>query len=281
MSRSRCDNRLRQSAKSRSTAGLTLLEMVIVLGILAILATVAVRSLEPIADQSRYEATKRQLDTIRQAVADPQPIRQSDGSVSFSGFVSDIGRLPVSNGAGVLELAELWDESLFQNYPFAVRSGPATPIDYSTIVLPCGWRGPYLQPARLEDGLFDGWGNPFIGSVNVIRGVEQITAIRTNPVGDYNTLQSDWSRALATVSGVLTDGGQPAMGTVVLLYPDPLTPGVLAVMDDSDMVADGSFVFNQVPVGLRAIHATIGTDTLIRYVQVPPGGLTLALGVNP
>lgn len=280
MSPYHCASRFRPMFQSPSRSGLTLLEMVVVLGILALLATVVVRSLEPIADQSRYETTKRQLETIRQAVADPQPIRHADGSVSFSGFVSDIGRLPVSNGAGVLELAELWDGSLFTTYPFTVRSGPATPIDYSEIVLPCGWRGPYLQPARLEDGLYDGWGNPFLASTEIIRTVEQITAISTTPVGDYNTLESDWSHAYATVSGVLTDGGQPANGTVVLLYPDP-TLAELAVMPDSDTAVDGSFVFTEVPVGLRAIHATIGTETIIRYVQVPPGGLTLAVGVNP
>ena len=281
MSHSRCVNRLQPVSQSLVRTGLTLLEMVVVLGILALLATVAVRSLEPIADQSRYETTKRQLETIRQAVADPQPIRQADGSVSFSGFVSDIGRLPVSNGAGVLELVELWDGSMFTTYPFSVRSGPATPIDYSEIVLPCGWRGPYLQPARLEDGLYDGWGNPFVASIGTIRTVEQITGISTTPVGDYNTLESDWSHAFATVSGVLTDGGQPANGTVVLLYPDPPLTDTLAVMPDSDTAVDGSFVFNEVPVGLRAIHVTIGTETIIRYVQVPPSGLTLAIGVNP
>ncbi len=70
MSRSACDSRYR--------AGLTLLELVVVLGILALLSGMAVRSLQPIADQARYEATQHLIDDLRLAIGG-QDTRRTTG----------------------------------------------------------------------------------------------------------------------------------------------------------------------------------------------------------
>ena len=78
--------------RSSLPQGLTLVELVVVLAILAVLAGVAVRSLEPIADQARYEATQKTLESVKNAIVDDR--QQASGTRQISGFVSDIGRLP-------------------------------------------------------------------------------------------------------------------------------------------------------------------------------------------
>ena len=65
MSHSCCAETRPMHNAENARRGLTLLELVVVLGILAMLSTIAVRSLEPIADQARYEATQRVLNDLR------------------------------------------------------------------------------------------------------------------------------------------------------------------------------------------------------------------------
>ena len=74
--------------------GLTLIEMVVVLAILAVLAGVAVRSLEPIADQARYEATQKTMESVKNAIIEDR--LQTSGARQITGFVADIGQLPTS-----------------------------------------------------------------------------------------------------------------------------------------------------------------------------------------
>ncbi|MFW5693484.1 MAG: type II secretion system protein, partial [Thermoguttaceae bacterium] len=80
---------------------MTLVELLVVLTILAILSAVAVFSTETVVRQGRFEATQRTLRAVEEAVLGPEAFRAEDGNLSTSGFVADIGRLPV-------DLAELW-----------------------------------------------------------------------------------------------------------------------------------------------------------------------------
>lgn len=63
----------------RNRRGLTLLELIVALGILAALSTIAVRAIDPLADQSRYEATQRLLDDLRDATVGSALARQVNG----------------------------------------------------------------------------------------------------------------------------------------------------------------------------------------------------------
>ena len=73
---------------------MTLLELVVVIAILAVLMTVAMRSVTGVAEQSRFEATQRTLENIQEAILGPANDHQPDGSRVISGFIADIGRLP-------------------------------------------------------------------------------------------------------------------------------------------------------------------------------------------
>jgi len=138
-------------------AAFTLLELVVVLAILALVTTLAFQSLDQVEDQRRYEASRQMLTDLEKAVL-------GDGDIA--GFVSDMGRLPeavlVSNpktSLSELALAELWTRTLpTETLPVhaVIRN---TAID-PEVVVPAGWRGPYLSLPMDAWNILDGWGNP-------------------------------------------------------------------------------------------------------------------------
>ncbi len=127
--------------------GLTLLELLAVLMILAITTTIAVVSTQGVLDQSRYEATQTTLQQLKQAVVGRQDARQTDGTVVVSGFVADTGRLPQD----VEELLAKPDDLVeFTTEPV------------SGVPLPRGWNGPYLETGIGQSEPLDGWGRSFV-----------------------------------------------------------------------------------------------------------------------
>ena len=128
---------------------LTLLEMMVSLGILAVLSTMAVRALDPIADQSRYEATQRLLLDLREATVGDRRAKGINGEPIVRGFVSDVGRLPTSLSdfttlpAGVIA--------------FSSQSFDSDRDTVDDVTLSSGWKGPYLQLGIGQDSIVDGW----------------------------------------------------------------------------------------------------------------------------
>lgn len=146
-------------------AGFTLLELVVVLAILAVVTTLAFRSLDQVEDQRRFEASRDMLTDIEKAVL---------GDEEVAGFVADMGRLPQTVTAGtvsiednlgvsasydVLSLTELSNAGTQPAYD--VRTAAAD----AEVRLPSGWRGPYLTLRMGTTVLQDAWGNP-MRSVN-------------------------------------------------------------------------------------------------------------------
>ena len=144
--------------------GFTLLELVVVLAILALVTTLAFRSLDQVEDQRRYETSRQMLSDLEKAVL---------GEDEIAGFIADMGRLPhtIEAGSVTIEgsptttylkfgLTELSQQLSLPSYD--VRT---TSVD-SEVVLPSGWRGPYLPlpldqtqaTAPTELILLDGWG---------------------------------------------------------------------------------------------------------------------------
>lgn len=121
---------------------LTLLELVVVLGILAVLSTVAVRSLEPIADQARYELTQTVLSDLQQAT-----LRKNSYE---SSFLSDTGSFPS-------DVDDLFSRpnSLIAH---SVQSFDSDRDTVNDVTLSSGWNGPYLQLGVGLGEVLDGWG---------------------------------------------------------------------------------------------------------------------------
>jgi prepilin-type N-terminal cleavage/methylation domain-containing protein len=150
--------------RSRSAA-FTLLELLVVLAILATVTALAVRSLDRVDEQRRYETALRCLQEINDAVLGSPDDRAPDGTRTVSGFVADMGRLPralLAASTPELELRELWESP---GAAFDIRSaieanGVVLADEDPQVLVPGGWRGPYLRLPLGTPTLLDGWGNP-------------------------------------------------------------------------------------------------------------------------
>lgn len=140
----------------------TLLELVVVLAILATLTALAVRSLDGVGDQRRFEAAQRGLEELEFAVLGSPDDRAADGTRTVGGFVADMGRLPRTSGTAELTLRELWENpgTPFDVRPAVVAQGVVASDEDAQVLVPGGWRGPYLRLPIGTTTLLDGWGNP-------------------------------------------------------------------------------------------------------------------------
>lgn len=161
-------------SRNRSTA-FTLLELVVVLAILSIVTVLAMRSIGGIEDQRRFETNQRELQDLSDAVVGSSDDRATDGSRTISGFVADMGRLPqtVASGSIVLdgqpaltldELATAGTNPAFDVRFATTANGVSSNDADGQVLVPGGWRGPYLRLPLGAVTLLDGWGNPFTSS---------------------------------------------------------------------------------------------------------------------
>ena len=143
--------------RTRRQAGLTLLELVVVLAILATLGTVMVTQTASLTEEARYEQTTRMLEALRDAVLGREMLAGDDPTAVPPGFVADVGRLPLA-GPG-LDLSELWDRESTGVPPtaFAVQTVGGD----SDLRMACGWRGPYVRRRIGTSDVRDGWGRDF------------------------------------------------------------------------------------------------------------------------
>lgn len=279
--------------------GLTLLELLIVVAILAVLATVVVRSLTPLADQARYETTKRTMENVRDAVVGDSSARQLDGTPLVTGFVADMGRLPVSQTSdSSTMLQELWTPPAGTNVSFDVYSGPAsvpyetTTLDCSSVKIPCGWRGPYLRLPHDGAELVDGWKTGFTmldaTDTAITSDGSPITNIKFPVRNNYSAEVSDWSPFKHDVSVQVDLNGQTADKVVaVLIEPNAPTTNTgtetMGFSTQVELLAGPSYtgVFEDVTVGTRAIvvfrlnSSNVSQGSVSKLFIVPHGGVPI------
>ena len=144
-----------------SARGFTLLELVIVLGIIATVTMLATREIGHAQDQVRYERSAALLQDVEYAIVGAPDERSPDGRRQIGGFVADMGRLPRAQGTNELTLRELWQSPgvSFDLRPAIQANGVA--VEDPQVLVPGGWRGPYIRLPLGADNLCDGWGNPF------------------------------------------------------------------------------------------------------------------------
>ncbi len=118
---------------------------------MALLSSVAIRSLGPIADQARYESTQRLLDELRVAIAGHPPRQYASDSTVIHGFIADTGIL----------LSDM-DDLLVRPNTIIDRTLQSFDSDRDSIddlTLTSGWNGPYMQLGAGRTAIVDGWGH--------------------------------------------------------------------------------------------------------------------------
>lgn len=119
--------------------GFTLIEVIVVIAVVSILASMAVPYAVKFIDQGRVESARRQLEEIHDAIL-------GDPGVPTGGYVGDMGGMPASL------------DYLFARGALPVRS-------YGTLGIKYGWDGPYVRIGYSDNAFrYDGWGRALVYS---------------------------------------------------------------------------------------------------------------------
>lgn len=140
--------------------GMTLIELVLVVVVLSILTHLAVSHFDGAVDARKSKAADALLDSIADAV-----FRNEESFFADTGLLPRASEIDAANPDSPLSLSELWKCPVsIGGYEVrrAVESNlvPGLPSELadSSVLIPCGWRGPYLALGR-DSLLRDPWGN--------------------------------------------------------------------------------------------------------------------------
>ncbi|WP_197491545.1 type II secretion system protein, partial [Methylomonas methanica] len=278
------------SRHHKSQRGFTLLEMLLVIFLMALVASTGLMLTEGVEDQAKYDETKRRMELIRKAIVG-DPARTVNGAPELSGFVADMGRLPNC-------LRELTD-ALDCTSP---GNALTTSAFDSNSGLVAGWRGPYLVMLpdsdgvlRLRDGYQNddggvdfGWG--FLNDGTQIQlqsfGLNSVadgaTPVDDYPVGatvaavtplvnpfDFNVTFQSWGSI--TIRFANTGAGAVSIAQnslrLVLSYADDSQPGAIGKVESASFPA----ATMNVPVSGVSVAVTNGQTLTV------PTGTTLNL----
>ena len=221
--------------------GFTLIELIIVIIIVGIMTTVAVRKLSTSLDTAKYEHTKKELDALAAAmVGDPSLF--AEGSRTDFGYVGDVGALPPNLDALV-----------------------TNPGGFAT------WDGPYIsRGVDLNEFKQDGWKSAYVYSDTLLRS--------TGSGSNIDKVIAVSSSALLgnSVQGYIVDADDEMPGAIYrdslvirLTYPDG--SGNVTTSTASP-TAEGSFSFSAVPIGNQRLSViyTPDNDTSTYTISVMP-----------
>lgn len=211
--------------------GLTLVELLVVLAILAVMTTVAMTLTDSLVDQGRFDATRRTIENLQAGVmGSAGTLDDGDGA----GFVADMGRVPLAVGADpATQLKELWEAPTDPALLYGLRMAAGD----ADVKLFAGWRGPYLRLAPVASGpaeLRDGWGNRFTllrPDLTPATSGDPIILVQSTggsqePFNVSQQSPSPWTRVTGVVNGSVrdhapetpADNDEPANPVVVKLY---------------------------------------------------------------
>ena len=237
-----------------SSKGFTFAEILIVVAIMGIIASVALKNLGKTDDRVNYESSLAGLQALKFAIIGDENALQNGERVIF-GFVGDIGGLPATLDAlvsrGALGLSTLDTLKL---------------IAY-------GWNGPYVDAPFSSDATgfkTDGWGNEYVYST-----VQFSTAPGDTVVAKITSLGADGAaggtgydadifveimkdQVLADVTGsVLEVTGNPVLAATARVYEPDGSGGLTSKSAFTDV--SGNYTIKNVSQGVRAITVQLAT----------------------
>lgn len=230
----------------------TLVELVIIIVVIGILATVATRQLQPSIEAAKFEQTKLEMDQLAWAIAG-NPDARANGARTDFGYVGDIGSLPLDLDA------------------LTTNPGGFT-----------NWQGPYIEPgAQGWEFKRDAWGADYQLAGTILRSTGSGQTIEKVICPQATDLTSN------RVAGLLrnADGAMPGplwADSIVIRLVHPNGAGVLAASLTTPS-RNGTFDFAGVPIGNHRLELLyLPTDDTLRYsVCVQPGRTTYIEIISP
>ena len=237
-----------------SSKGFTFSEILIVVAIMGIVTSVALKNMGKSDDRANYEESLTELQELSRAIVGDENARSNGERTSF-GFVGDIGNLPATLDAlisrGSLGLSVL-DTSKQISY---------------------GWKGPYLESpfsSGSSDFKTDGWGNAYIYSTTqyalapgdtVVAKISSLGADGEVGGEGYDSdifieIKKDLVKSDLTGS-VIEVSGNPVLAATVRVYEPDGFGGLTSKSTTTD--AFGSYTITNVSQGIRAITVQLSS----------------------
>ena len=233
----------------KNSKGFTMMEMVIVLAIIGILASLGLKAFDNVLLNMKFESTLSEMELIKVAiVGDPKSI-QNNVRASF-GYFGDMGSIPTS-----------------LNNLVTKGSQPFVQVN-STLDMASGWNGPYIRTTFSQDAsgnLTDGFGNSYIYSTVKTTSADgdSVYATITSQGADGSSggtgINADINTEIfksdlfGTVYGNIYDVNDFGMdnATVTIYFAD----GSGGITSSSVISAnDGFYFFPRIPFGLNALR---------------------------
>jgi type II secretory pathway pseudopilin PulG len=237
--------------------GVMLIELLIVIAIIGLLITGAVKTWDVTIQQTKFSQTVKEMDQLVYAIAgNPELI--SEGKRSDFGYIGDMGKLPDT----LLDL---------------VRA-PANATN---------WHGPYIKSnfaENADDYIKDAWNNNYIYNKDSMIIISYMSGSNQTPLTwiRRRIAQSETLLLNNTVHGRVFDmlGNPPAgvnLAYIKVFIIHPLN-GILETLPPvgQPLNTNGEYTINNVPEGNHKMFVTYVTplpiaDTVEKFVCVYPG----------
>lgn len=236
--------------KKHNLQGFTLLEMLVVIGLLGVVAMAATTLIIDTGEEKRKDATEKNWDAIRKAIVGDSTL-SLNGSPNLSGYVADMGRLPNN-------IKELISQGAQPNWTEFNIDPSGTAVGLSG-TLHAGWRGPYLYTAGSAE-FRDGWRNKDADAAedavnfgwNVILADDTGTQVFTGVSATSIAVQS------------LADGNQVGGAEYGVDFPQA---GVNAVNDDDWQANYANIVFDLKFTSISGTLPSTPLELAIYYID--------------
>lgn len=236
--------------RSTKKGGFTLIEIIVVVGIIAILAGALTPFTLQMIGTRREQAARDELKAMKEAIIGKATSTEQGEEFTF-GFVGDIGNVPDS-------LDRLKTIGSLPAYSFNTSKN-----------MGAGWNGPYIMEKFSGDFKDDPWGTNYsystASATNTDLGVTYLAKItsagpdRTLSTSDDLSVQILEPEVHSDLVGYVRDtfGDDVRDVTVTINYPS--NGAIITATDTTD--DEGHYEFSDIPVGDRVI--TINPDKLV------------------